>query len=196
MKYTLTGLMLMFCVVSQAQKSWHYGIKADLNLSNIHGKGMGTEFVSGYQGGGFVAYDLTKQWGLQADVLVSQNNTKRSGDFQTYYNVNGNYYASENVKLTYLNIPVLARYRVSEAWSFVAGPQVGFLLTDNENLLKYNQRAFKTYEVSGVLGAEFNISNVALYARYNAGISDINDADKRYSWRSQHIQAGIAVRLK
>jgi len=210
MKYTLTGLMVLLCVITKAQTppvhpvpsapTWHYGIKADLNLTNIVGTGMKSTFVAGGELGGFVAINMRKSWGIQLEVLASQEMSKRGFDFNTYYNQNGNAFSNENIKLTYLNVPILFRYNLNPQFSLVAGPQIGFLLNDDEDLLKYNQRAFKTYAVSGNLGGEFNIQNVALYARYNLGITNINDADGGYSvhyrWAAQHIQLGIAVKFK
>jgi len=204
MKYTLAGLLVMLCAITQAQNTtktkvgdtWHYGVKAALNFSGIKGNGMKTSLVAGGELGAFLAYDLGSQWGLQLEGIASQNSVKRGDDFFTYYNVDGYPMSSDKAKLTYLNVPLLARYRLSEQWSFVAGPQIGFLLNDNENFLNYDRRAFKTSEISGVAGAEFNISNVALFARYNFGISNINDVDSRYEWRARHLQMGIAVRIK
>jgi hypothetical protein len=194
----------MLCAMAQAQTTTtttvqpklHYGVKADLNLSTVTGNGMSSTYVAGGELGGFVDYDLNKKWGLQGEVLASQEMVKRNDDFMVYYNTTGNAFSNEDVKLLYLNVPLLVRYHLNDAWSFVAGPQVGFLLNDDENLLDYNARAFKTYEISGNVGGEFNISNVALFLRYNFGISNINDVDTRYQWRSQHVQMGIAVRIK
>ncbi len=205
MKYSLTGLMVLLCAFSQAQvpvapvaplSKWHYGIKADLDLTNIVGTGMKSTFVAGGELGGFVAVSMNKSWGLQAEVLAAQEISKRGFDFNTYYNQNGNAFSNETIKLTYLNIPILFRYNLNSQFSLVAGPQVGFLLNDDEDLLQYNQRAFKTYAISGNLGGEFNIQNVALYARYNLGISNINDIDNRYQWVAQHIMMGIAIKFK
>ena len=198
----------MLCAITQAQdpdlnqsktKSttpWHYGVKGALNFSGVKGNGMKTSMVAGVELGAFVAYDLSSKWGLQLEGVAAQTAVKRGDDFLTYYNVDGYSLSNDKAKLTYLNVPLLARYRLSDEWSFVAGPQVGFLLNDNENYLNYNRRAFKTSEISGIAGAEFNISNVALFARYNFGITNINDIDSRYEWRARRLQIGIAVRIK
>jgi len=212
MKYAFSGLMVLWCMMTQAQtpvvttpeapaaavSMLHYGIKADLNLSNIVGTGMKSTFVAGGQIGVFVAANMKKKWGLQGEILVSQEMSKRGFDFNTYFNANANAFSSEDIKLIYLNIPILFRYNLTDQFSLVAGPQVGFLLNDDEDLLKYNQRAFKTYAISGNVGGEFNIQNVALYLRYNLGISDINDTGNpnNYRWASQHIQIGIAVKIR
>ncbi|MBS1567684.1 MAG: PorT family protein [Bacteroidetes bacterium] len=210
MKFTLTGMLALLCMAAQAQdpdlapgksisqkaNTLHYGIKAALNFSGVKGNGMKTSMVAGGELGAFVDYDLSKHWAIQIEGIASQNSVKRGDDFFTYYNTDGYTLSADKAKLTYLNIPLLARYRISEEWSFVVGPQIGFLLNDNENYLNYNRRAFKTSEVAGVAGAEFNISSVALFARYQFGITNINDVDTRYEWRARHLQIGIAVKIK
>jgi hypothetical protein len=209
--------MILLCAMTQAQTTtpttttppaeatappsmWHYGIKADFNLSNVVGTGMKSTFVAGGQIGGFVVANMNKKWELQGEVLISLDQSKRGYDFGTYFNATANAFSNETIKLTYLNVPILFRYKVAPQFSIVAGPQVSFLINDDEDLLKYNQRAFKTYAISGNLGAEYNMNNVALYARYNLGISDIDDADagypNRYRWAAQHIMLGIAIRFK
>jgi hypothetical protein len=208
MKYTLTGLLVMLCAITQAQdpavnqsktkssNPWHYGVKGALNFSGVKGNGMKTSMVAGVELGAFVAYDLSSKWGLQLEGVGAQTAVKRGDDFLTYYNVDGYSNSDAKAKLTYLNVPLLVRYRLSDEWSFVAGPQIGFLLNDNENYLNYDRRAFRTSEISGIAGAEFNISNVALFARYNFGITNINDIDSRYEWRARRLQIGIAVKIK
>jgi len=37
--------------------------------------------------------------------------------------------SNNNVKLNYLNIPVLAKYYITDAFSVEAGPQIGLLLS-------------------------------------------------------------------
>jgi hypothetical protein len=78
----------------------------------------------------------------------------------------------------------------------MAGPQYSYMFNTNEGLLKYGVRSFNKSEISGVAGAQFNIGNLGLYARYSRGLSDINDIDDRYSWKSSHIQIGFAVKIK
>jgi Outer membrane protein beta-barrel domain len=195
MKYTFTALLLLLGILTKAQ-TWHYGAKADINLSGISGNGMSSSFVSGAQIGGFLEIDKDKKWGLQPELLFTQSNSKKGGDFLVYYNTNGNYYAEDNIKLSYLNIPVLLRYNLTSFLTVLAGPQVGFLLYDNESLRQDGQGAFKKYEVSGNAGLQFNISSVALSARYNVGLSNINDIDNRYKWTSRHLQLGIAIKIK
>lgn len=201
MKYTLTVLGLCIVILLRAQTGnvpeWHYGVKADLNFSTLSGHGTANGYTLGAQGGVFVERAFNSKWSIQPEVLFTQSNTKRSSDFMTYYNTVGNPYSAEDIKLAYLSIPVMLKYNVNKAFSILAGPQYGFLLKDAESLLRSGDgKAFKTGEFSANLGGQFNAGIVSLYARYNVGISNINNIDTRYAWRSSHIQAGIAFRIQ
>jgi Outer membrane protein beta-barrel domain len=179
---------------------WHFGLKADLNLTHIQGNGTASGYTTGFQAGGFAERVLDKTWSLQGELLFTQNNTKRAplADFLTYYNTSGNPFSAEDIKLGYISVPVLIKYNVTNAFSFLAGPQYSILLVDAESLLNppRENKAFKTSEFSGNVGAQFNISKVALYGRYNFGLSNINNIDSRYAWHSSHIQLGIAVKIQ
>ena len=178
-------------------KEWHFGVKTDLNFSTINGNGMATGYVTGAQFGGFAEKPLTSKWSIQPELLFTQSNTKKAANFTTYYNTEGNIFASDNIKLGYISVPVMAKYKVNKYLSVLAGPQYSIMLFDAESLVDDNKgMAFKRHEFSANAGLQFTIGMVSLYGRYNQGITNINDIDNRYAWRSRHIQAGIALQIK
>jgi len=183
-------------VQAAALAKFQWGIKAGLNFTSIRGNGMDTKFGTGAEGGLFGRWNFAKDWSLQPELLVSQSNTTRSDDFMVYYVNSGKADGSTAIKLTTLNVPVLLKYNINKMFSVLAGPQYNFMLFDNEDLLRDDKDAFKKGEFSGNVGAQFNVSSVSIYGRYNFGLSNINNVDDRYSWHSSHIQIGVAVRLK
>lgn len=199
MKYTLSFLGTLVIALVHAQTvvpGWHFGVKADVNFSTISGKGMASGYSVGGQAGGYAEYVINKDWSIQPEILFTQNNTKKGSDFMTYYNTDGNPFAAADIKLAYISVPVLLKYNINKSFSLLAGPQYGMLLVDAESLLRSGDgKAYKKSEISGNLGAQFNVGRVGLYGRYNIGISDINNIDNRYAWRSSHIQLGIAVKV-
>lgn len=200
MKYAITAGILFIATWLQAQTSnstWHVGVKTDLNFSNINGKGMANGYITGAQFGGFAEKPLGSKWSIQPEVLFTQSNTKKGSDFMTYYNTEGNLFASDNIKLGYISVPVMAKYQLNKFLSILAGPQYSIMLFDAESLMDDNKGiAFKRTEFSANAGVQFTVGMVSLYGRYNQGISNINNIDNRYAWRSRHIQAGIAFRIK
>jgi Outer membrane protein beta-barrel domain len=201
MKYTLTffGLLVVALVNAQSNNlpQWHFGAKADLNLSNISGNGMASGYVAGMQVGGYAEHTFNSKWSIQPELLFTQNNTKKGSDFLTYYpGSNANFYAATDIKLAYISVPLMLKYNVTPAFSFLVGPQYSALIVDAESLLSSGDgKAFKKSEFSGNAGAQFNVGRVSIYGRYNQGFSNINNVDARYTWRSSHIQLGLAVRV-
>ncbi|MBC8033526.1 MAG: PorT family protein [Chitinophagaceae bacterium] len=174
----------------------HYGIKLDLNLSGINGKGMSPSVQPGLQVGTFFQKEISRRWSIQPEILYTHSNVKKSSNFLTYYNLNGRNNKEENIQLNYLSIPVLVHFSISSKFSVHAGPQYGYLFHTDENLMKYDIAAFKKYAFSGNMGVQYHIGSFAFSARYNRGISNINDIDRRYRWRATQIQVGFAIKFR
>jgi len=201
-KFRIMMKSLMVCTallgttfLAKAQ-TWHFGPKFDVNYSSMTGEGIKNKFSPGFQLGGFVEYNITKHWAIQPELLYSWNSYKKSSDFLTYYINSGRSAAGNNVNLGAVSVPLLVRYNINSILSVLAGPQYSYKVYDDEDLIKEGKEAFKKSEVSANLGVQVNLSNVGFYARYNKGLSNINDIDDRYEWKSNHVQVGIAVRIK
>lgn len=80
--------------------------------------------------------------------------------------------------LSYLDIPVLARYAVNTQINVFAGPQAGFLLArtrDNGSVKDTNTEPVGGYEVGAVLGAGYQLaSGVNLQVSYDFGLVPFN----------------------
>ncbi len=207
MKYFLSVVLIVLTFsAAQAQQTstetWHYGVKADINLSNATGSGMSSSgFTTSFQAGVFALHSLGNKFDFQPELLFTQTNFKKGSDFYTYYfnsgslnNINPN--APDAINLSYLNVPLLLKYNFNKALSLLAGPQAGVLLYDVDGLRTDGKGGFKRVEISGNAGLQFNVANIAISARYNVGLTNINNIDNRYPWKSQHLQFGIAVKIK
>jgi hypothetical protein len=195
MKYKMVAFALLLTVAANAQ-TWHFGPKVDISYSAIKGNGMRNRYSPGFQAGGFAEYNINKHWAIQPELLYSWSAYKKGSDFLTYYNNYGRSAASEKVNLASVSLPLLVRYNLNKTLSFLAGPQYSYLIYDDENLLKNDRQAFKNGEFSANIGVQVNIEKVGFYARYNKGLSNVNDIDDRYEWKTNHFQVGIAVRIK
>ena len=125
MKYTFTGSAFLLVSLLHAQTSsnaWRFGVKTDLNLSTIKGNGMATGYATGAQFGGYAEKLLGTKWSIQPELVFIQSNTKKAADFTTYYNIDGNMFASDNIKLGYISIPVLMKYKLNKYLSLMTGP--------------------------------------------------------------------------
>lgn len=193
-------LLLMAMVVlaawapAQAQRLG-FGGKLGANMTKIDGLKFSDSYQLNYQAGAFFEIDFNKSWGIQPEILFSQSSSKVDSGFSaTYENLPGQL-IDRNVKLNYLNIPVLLRVNAGSFLTFHAGPQFSILINDDENLLSNGKAAFKDGDLSAVLGAQLNISKFRVYGRYNIGLANINDIDNQNEWKSQQLQVGIGVRI-
>jgi hypothetical protein len=157
---------------------------------------MRNKYSPGFQVGGFAEYNIDKHWAIQPELLYSWSAYKKGSDFLTYYNNYGRSAAKEKVNLASVSVPLLVRYNLNKTLSFLAGPQYSYLIYEDEDLLKNDRQAFKNGEFSANIGVQVNIEKVGFYARYNKGLSNINDVDERYEWKTSHFQVGMSVRIK
>ena len=195
MKYTMVAFALLLSAAANAQ-TWHFGPKLDVNYSTIKGNGVKNKFSLGFQAGGFAEYNFNKHWAIQPELLYSWSAYKKDADFLTYYNNYGRTGAGEKINLATISVPLLVRYNLNKTISVLAGPQYSYLIYDDEDLLKNDRQAFKNSEISANVGVQVNLEKVGFYARYNKGLTDVNDVDERYDWKTSHIQVGMAVRIK
>ncbi|SEW39545.1 porin family protein [Chitinophaga arvensicola] len=197
MKKRLLSVLLLICFVTAASaQGLHYGIKADLNMFKLDGEGIKSNYTLGGRLGVYGSYDFSKKWGLQPELLFSQASPKRDDNFSAKYINTANATANQSVKLTYLTLPVLLRYNVNHLLTINAGPQYSYLIYANENLLNYNRNAFKRGDLGVAAGATFNFDILHVYARYVLGLTDVNDIDDRYQWKTQQAQVGIGIDIK
>lgn len=194
-KILSVSLLLLFVFSAHAQKL-HLGVTTDLDFTKISGNGMDSKYQSGYQAGAFAEVDINKKWGVVPAVLFSQRNMKRADDFSVYYVNTASPESNTSVKLSYVSVPVLLKYNINDLFSVNLGPQVSFLVYDNEDLLKSGQKAFKNTDFSLVAGVQLNVSpSFRFYGRYNYGLSNINNIDDRYSWKTRQFQLGVGVHI-
>jgi long-subunit fatty acid transport protein len=125
-------ISFMMCSVFAFSQKIKYGAKFGLNLSNLIGDYPSAinEHNSkiGINIGGFAQYEINEKFILQPELLFStQGNTY---GFKNYYG-GGSYYegANYNIKLNYLNLPIIFKYKVAKKISIEFGPQIGYLMS-------------------------------------------------------------------
>jgi len=149
-----------------AQK-FQLGLKGGVNISNFSGgefRNIDKKALVGFHGGGFVSFLLGDNFAIQPEVLFSSQGAKLKGAG-----------SEENFKVSYLNIPLLAKYRFNGGFYLEAGPQVGFKL--NESVPNNTINSFaKNLDLSIDAGLGFHSrSGFGIGGRYTAGISKVGD---------------------
>ncbi|MNE93941.1 hypothetical protein D3C80_1918510 [compost metagenome] len=80
-----------------------------------------------------------------------------------------------NLNLSYINIPVLAKFFVTKAFAVEGGPQIGFLISakdDGEDVKNF----YKSADFGFNFGAGYNFTdNLSVGLRYTVGLSGVVD---------------------
>lgn len=161
--------LLSSCATTRygARLGGNYATIAGDETDNLDGK-------IGFFFGGVAELGVSDKFAVQPEVLFSQQGAKYSDSdgFDGKFNLN------------YINVPVMAKYKVSDAFSIEAGPQLGFLLSAKD---KYDspisgeddiKEFISNTDFGGNIGVGYELdSGLNFNARFNYGFSNINDFD-------------------
>ncbi len=180
-KITIACLFLMMAAAGAfAQASVSLGLKGGLNFAKVDVSSVSAAYNSktGYHIGAFANFKFTKL-AIQPELI---------------YSVQGADASAGNLELGYFNIPILLKFYLIGGLNLQAGPQFGFLTsataggTDIKSLMKGS-------DTSIALGAGFDISKFVIDARYNMGLSEIQDAAGAAATKNQVFQLSVGFKL-
>lgn len=166
----------------QAVGSWTLQPKAGMNIANMT-KSDGNAKV-GFVGGAEVEYQASSLVSVSLGALYSQQGTKGSGDGM-----------NEQIKMDYINIPVLANVYVAKGLAVKLGLQPGFKMSakaktmgegvsasvDLEKVLEaveVESYSIPSFSLSLPVGLSYEYKNVVLDARYNLGLTKALQVNK------------------
>ncbi|QNA43336.1 porin family protein [Lacibacter sediminis] len=193
MKFQLSAVLIamVFATAVQAQHV-NIGIKAGLNLYNIkYNNDVEYDMKPGLHAGLLGHIHITKNFAVQPELLFSSQGAKyKTGGETTKLNLN------------YLNVPILLQYMFDNGFRIEAGPQVGFLLTAkvDDGTTKTDVKSdLKPLDVGLGLGIGYIHvpSGFGVDARYNLGLSNINDEDNSsVKANNRGFQVGVFYQFK
>lgn len=167
-----------------------FGIKAGANMSNIwdtKAEDFSADPKIGFAGGVFASIPLGRLVALQPEVIFSQKGYTASGQFlMTPYEMR----RTSN----YLDIPLLVAFRPAPFVSILAGPQIGFQLSQKDkftlgNFSSEEQQEFENdnwrKNMLGIhVGLDFNIRHFVISPRaaidFQDNKGDGTASDPRY----------------
>ncbi len=138
-------------------------------------------FVAGVEAG----YQVSKRFAVTTGLLYSQQGTERDAGLKTSV---GNFDDKSQLKLDYLNIPILANLYLFKGFAVKAGIQPGILLSaKSKNAItatgNFSQVTDEkevdikdycnTIDFAIPVGISYEFSNIIIDARYNIGVTDI-----------------------
>lgn len=180
-------IILMLCAsvgTALAQASVSLGLKAGLNFANVNTTSPTAAYNSrtGYHAGAFVNIKLTKL-AIVPEVIYSVQGSDVS--MAT---------SSQAMELAYVNIPILVKFYLVGGLNLQAGPQFGFLASATQGGTDIKSFV-KGSDTSIALGAGFDISKFVIDARYNLGLSEINDTAGSAAAKNQVMQLSVGFKL-
>jgi hypothetical protein len=204
-KVLLTAAAVMAFGLMNAQEV-KYGAKAGLNLSNLGGDAENTDMKIGFQVGGFAEIKVSEKFSVQPELLFSTQGAKSE---YSESDVDYSYTSKETLKLSYLNIPIMAKFYATEKFYVEAGPQIGLLMSaeaeseETETFMGVTESATTTVDMKDFmnstdfglgLGFGYNFTeNVGAGVRYTAGLSNIyKDAPSGFSVNNSNIAISVA----
>ena len=120
---------------------------------------------------------ISDKFSVQPELLYSAQGAKQDG-------------GDGELKLDYINIPVMAKFYVAEGFSLEAGPQVGFLMSAK------SEEGGESVDVKDLFkGIDFGIdfglgykmeSGLNFGARYNLGLSNLWDVPSDFNVKNQN----------
>jgi hypothetical protein len=177
------------------------GVKAGANLSNIiqdidDNTTNGSKI--GFVGGLFLELPIVKGFSIQPEVLYSQKGNKAEG---TYLGTAYKYKLTSN----FIDIPLLAKFKPSENFAIVVGPQFSFLTstkrkytvanTSYEQIKDADNDNVRKNILGGVVGIEAGAGPVVFDLRYNLDLQSNNgdgtSSTPKYKNQVISLTAGI-----
>ncbi len=196
MKNLLLILIVVFFIFtsSTAQKI-KYGFKIGINIANIIGDETDDlNTIRLLHTGAVAEIMISDEFSFQAELLYSAQGAK-SDYIETLGEV---IFSHTSVNLEYINVPLLAKFYIVDGLSLEAGPQVGFLLTADREFGKIDNREIELGEediLDEIKGIDFGLNfglgykldrEIFLVARYNLGLSNINDVEGADNLKKQN----------
>jgi hypothetical protein len=189
-KISLLILLVVAGFAGHAQ-SPVFGLKGGLNLAtwSNNNSGIGYQNRPGFHAGLLARVHASPHFAIQPEVVYSQQGTKYTTGNQNH-----------NLRLDYVNVPVMVQAKVGGGWYGQVGPQIGFLLSTTDKLNDvetgfFTNEDFKKTDVAVGFGLGYaGISPIGIDARYNLGLTNINAAGGN-SIKNNVLQIGITYRL-
>jgi hypothetical protein len=177
------------------------GIEAGLSIANTvdsYNSYYSTASILGFNAGVTATIPLIYPLSFQPEVLFSQKGYKANISDNTG-NV-GSYTQRNN----YIDIPLLANFRLVRGVNFLVGPQISIPVSSTTsygggiNETYYNDNSNKSY-ISGAVGFSIDLNpNVDIHARYLIDLSS-NTYDQNSpipDYRNQVWQFGIGIKFQ
>lgn len=201
-KMFILALGLFAATAASAQDRIKFGVKAGLNVSDVI-KGDGnnnfdTKTKAGFNAGVTVEIPLIAGLAFTPEVLYAQKGYKLTSSFGTFTQTTN-----------FIDVPILASFRLGSSFNIVAGPQVSFLLSTNnkfengfgtvqQNNVENDSDRFKKSLVGGLIGFRYDVNDkFDIHGRYALDFQKNNENGSTTTpeYRNQVFSVGVGVKF-
>lgn len=171
--------------INSANAQVGFGLLAGGNLSRAEGEAFSSKKRIGYQAGIALSYSFTPQVALQLEPTYTAVKTRTNDD--TRWISDG--IAPGNQTLKYANVPLYLRLNFTKGIAVLAGPDINWLINQDDYMLNNNTPAFRDRTKFGItLGANLG----ALYFRYKM-IRRNNNIVNNWGAQIEQFQLGLKM---
>lgn len=188
MKNSKISLVLVFffaviqITTAQEKSEYKLGFKGGINFTNVGTTtGVSNKSLTGVHFGLFAKLPITNSFAVQPELYF----TTKGGEL-TYQNVVVDGTAKFN--LNYIEVPVLAVFKIFPGFNFQVGPYASYLVSSkvkNVNEVSFNfedniqSGDFNKFDTGVMAGFGIDVNSVEIGVRYNFGLLKVGK-DKTY----------------
>lgn len=153
-------------LVPGLMKKLEFGIKAGAGYSDFVNANFATDPLVGYHFGGTIGFKLNDRFSIQEDILYSLQGAKTKSDI----------FGKKEIKLHYMTIPILLRYKTRSGFYVEGGAQAAMLIKEDVPGLSADQKFAKKVDAGAVGGIGFHSKmGLGIGVRYVYGFTKIGD---------------------
>lgn len=185
-KLVLFAAIAAISVSSALAQEVKLGAKAGVNFSTFSGDDLGdVKSRTGFHIGALVEIPVSERFSVQPEILYSAQGAK--------YEERGpgpgeEYFFKVLAKLDYIQVPIMAKFYVMDGLALEAGPQISFLASKKGEIEATigGVTVSSEEDLDNISSIDFSLGAGASYrlpmgvffgARYNFGLSNVNDSD-------------------
>ena len=132
-----------------------------MNFATLAGDSDVASSIVGFNVGGFAEIKISEKFSIQPELLYSTQGAEIDSDGETV-----------DFNLSYLNIPIMAKYYVAPKFSLELGPQASFLLSEKND---FDVNNANTSDFAVDAGLSFKITkNIFVQGRYVLGLTEVS----------------------
>lgn len=183
------------------------GAKTGLNINSVSGDLSNPKMTTGFHAGLTGELKLADRFSIQPELLYSTQGGEVSRTIDAI-----NFFAVTQVKSSYLNLPVMGKFYITDNFTVEAGPQIGFLMGSKANIRTFVKtsildipiltKEFDTKERTAQIdyavnfGLGYKLDNgINFGARYSLGLTNFNDGGDQNIQGTKLEDLGVAAAL-